>query len=87
MFNHLNPIVMLKKVLTMAAVLLSAGWAFTGSATGKSLLQDASWVINGQTGLHSTSSAVNACPGRILDTCAYQVDAQGNPTGDKFYYE
>ncbi len=77
---------MLRKVLTMAAVLLSAGWAFTGSATGKSLLQDAGWVINGQSGIHSTSSAQSACPGQRGATCAYAVDEQGNPTGDKFRY-
>jgi hypothetical protein len=75
---------MLRKIFTAALAIVAVAGAFAGSSNAKSLLQDAGWVINGQEGLHSTLSASAACT-LGEQTCAYEVDTQGNPTGDRFY--
>lgn len=75
---------MLKKIFTATMAIVAVAGAFAGSSNAKSLLQDAGWVIVDRPGLHSTLSASAACLGGE-DTCAYEVDAQGNPTGGMYF--
>ncbi len=69
--------------------MMTAGWSFAGSATGRDLLQNAGWILtdNPGAGIQPTSVARTACPGDFVRTCAYAVDAQGTPTGETFMYE
>ncbi|MFD2968793.1 hypothetical protein [Sphingobacterium bambusae] len=75
---------MFKKVMTLAVAIVAIGSAFVGSSNAKNLLQQNRWVlISNENETVSATTARNACPG-IEDTCAYEVNAQGQPTGQTF---
>lgn len=72
-------------MLTVATAIVAVTGAFVGSSNAKSLLQDERWVLIEDPGnTHSTATAAAACPGDDA-LCAFQVDANGNPTGDQFF--
>lgn len=72
---------MIRKVFTMAVVMIAAGGAFVGSTSAQTLLlaQTQGWhdSLTGDT--ISTSAAISDCPNQTDTECAYHVGSNGEP--------
>lgn len=75
---------MLKKVMSTAMAIVAIAGAVAGSSNAKALLEDNEWLIVETEERATESEAQEACPG-LGEVCAYEIDAQGMPTGNQFF--